>query len=73
MKKGYIYKEASLEDKRSFYVLPTDKAVELTDKFKIKQTEYLKAIEKTIGENEFNKLIGLLEQALPILEKMKEE
>lgn len=73
LKKGYIWKEISREDKRSFYVMPTEKAIELTDKFKIKQAEYLKEIEKTIGENEFNELICLLDKTLPILEKMKGE
>lgn len=72
-KKGYICKEASAEDKRSFYVLPTEQAIELTERFKIKQTEYLKAIEMTIGENEFDKLVGVLDKTLPILENMKEE
>ena len=61
---GYIRKEASEEDKRSFYVLPTDKAVRLTDEFKIKQTEYLKAIEAVIGETEFEELVRLLDKTL---------
>lgn len=73
LKKGYIRKEASVDDKRSFYVLPTDKAVQLTDKFAIKQMESLKKIESILGETEFTKLICLLDQTLPILEKMKEE
>lgn len=73
LKKGYIRKEASMDDKRSFYVLPTDKAVQLTDKFAIKQMDYLKKIESVLGETEFAKLICLLDQTLPTLEKMKEE
>lgn len=73
LKKGYIRKEASTEDRRSFYVLPTDQAVELTDKFKIKQAEYLKAMEAAIGEPQFNELIQLLDQTLPTLEQLKGE
>lgn len=73
LKKGYIQKEVSTEDRRSFYVLPTDKAVQLTEQFNGKQTEYLKAMETTIGEAEFNKLIYLLDQTLPILERLLEE
>lgn len=71
--KGYIYKETSEEDKRSFYVLPTDLAIELTDKFNIKQAEYLKSMEDMIGENKFDELICLLDQILPTLDKRKEE
>lgn len=73
LKKGYIYKEPSLEDKRSFYVLPTDKAVQLTNKFEIKQTEYLKIIEAALSENEFDELIRLLNKSLPTLNKLKEK
>ncbi len=73
LKKGYIYKKPSLEDKRSFYVLPTDKAVQLTNKFEIKQTEYLKTIEAALSENEFDELIRLLNKALPTLNKLKEK
>lgn len=72
LKKGYIYKKPSLEDKRSFYVLPTDKAVQLTNKFEIKQTEYLKTIEAALSENEFDELIRLLNKSLPALNKLKE-
>lgn len=73
LKKGYIYKEALPEDKRSFYVLPTDKALTLADKFNMKQSEHLKEIESEIGEADFNELIRLLNKTLPILDKMKEE
>lgn len=69
LQKGYIRKEAALEDKRSFYVLPTDKAVRLTDEFKIKQTEYLKAIEAVIGETEFDELVRLLDKTLTLEQK----
>lgn len=73
LKKGYISKEISEDDRRSFYVLPTDKAVALTDKFNKKQTERLKSIERELGEADFNELIRLLDKTLPMLEKMKEE
>lgn len=73
LKKGYIYKKPSEEDKRSFYVLPTDKAVKLTDKFNKKQAEYLKTIENALGENDFNELINLVDKALLTIEKIKGE
>lgn len=73
LKKGYIYKENSTEDKRSFFVMPTEKAVKLTEKFNIKQTEKLKTIETAVGETEFDNLVCLLDKTLPVLEKMMEE
>lgn len=73
LKKGYIYKKASTEDKRSFYVLPTDQAIELTDKFNKKQADYLKAMESAMGETDFDKLVCLLDKTLLTLENIKEE
>lgn len=73
LKKGYIRKEISSEDKRSFFVLPTEKAIELTDKYKIKQADYIKEIEKTLGEGEFEQLLTLMDKALPAFEKIKED
>lgn len=73
LQKGYIFKETSTDDKRSFYVLPTEKAIELTDSYKIKQADYLKAIEESLGEADFNELVRMLDKTLPIFEKMREE
>lgn len=73
LKKGYIFKEPSETDKRSFYVLPTEKAMKLTDKFNSEQTEYLKAVESALGEGEFNRLLTLLENALATLKNIKEK
>lgn len=73
LKNGYIYKEPSEDDGRSFYVLPTEKATELADKFNAKQAEYLKRIETQIGENDFDELVCLLDKALTALEKIREE
>ncbi len=73
LKKGYIYKEALTDDKRSFYVLPTEKAVKLTDKFNSEQTEYLKAIEAKLGKDEFDRLVSLLGSALTAFDSIKEK
>lgn len=71
LKKGYIRKEASQDDKRSFYVMPTDKAATLAEEFVTRQTKYLKTMEAELGETEFEELIRLLSKAQPVLEKMK--
>lgn len=71
--KGYIYKEFSPNDKRSFYVMPTEEAIALTDTFKIKQSVHLKTIESALGTEKFEELIQLMDQTLPTLEELNEE
>lgn len=73
LKKGYVYKEASLDDKRSFYVRPTDKGKGLAAEFEKRQTAYLKRIETRLGDTAFTELIRLLGKTQTILDEMKEE
>lgn len=61
-KKGYIYKDFVLSDKRSFYVMPTEKANRLVDEAEQKTTAKLKEIESEIGEEKFEELVNLLEK-----------
>jgi DNA-binding MarR family transcriptional regulator len=70
-KKGYIYKEPSPEDKRSFFVRPTDKAVALCAEYEEKQTERLKELESKLGEDEFNELVRLMDKAQRIIREIK--
>lgn len=67
--KGYIYKASSLNDKRSFYVMPTDKAKQLVAETEAKMNENLKAIEYELGQEKFDLLVSLLEEALAAFEK----
>lgn len=62
-KKGYIYKDFVLSDKRSFYVMPTGKAHSLVDEAEQKTTDKLKEIENEIGEEKFEELVELLIKA----------
>lgn len=71
-KRGYIYKEASLDDKRSFYVRPTAAGKVLADEFEARQTAYLKRIEAALGETAFADLTRLLGETQPILDELKE-
>lgn len=71
LRKGYVYKEACLDDKRSFYVRPTDKGKALAGEFETKQTEYLKRVEEGIGEEDFAELTCLLSKTQIILDEMK--
>lgn len=72
LKKGYICKETSGIDKRSFFVRPTEEGKALAAEFEAKQTERLKTIEARLGEAEFAALVRLLGEVQAILEKIKE-
>lgn len=70
LKKGYVRKEPSPDDKRSFYVRPTEKAIALADEAEAKQTEYIKAVEERLGEKDFAALTELMEKAQVVLGEM---
>ena len=71
--KGYIYKETSADDKRSFYVRPTEAGRELAKEFETKQREYMKKVEEHLGDGEFDELVRLLEAVHRILHDMRED
>ena len=67
LKKGYLLKTPSEEDKRSFTLSPTAKAIELVEQT---YSEYYKTVEMLkvkMGEKEYDKLIELLVRANNIL------
>lgn len=68
LKKGYICKELSGVDKRSFFVRPTEKGEALVKEFETEQTEYLKTIEAKLGETKFDMLVCLLNETQAILD-----
>lgn len=70
-KKGYIYKEQSSEDKRSFFVRPTEKAVELCAQYEEKQTERLNELMEKLGEEEFCELVRLMDKAQRAIREIK--
>lgn len=72
-KKGYIYKEESLSDKRSFYIMPTEKAKILVNKAEMKLNGKLKKIEDKLGEERFNLLINLVEETQEFLKTIEEQ
>lgn len=69
--KGYIYKDFSPSDKRSFYVLPTEKAIKLVDETEKKLNKQLKIMEDKLGEENFALLIDLINKAQKALEEIK--
>lgn len=66
--KGYITKEYSESDKRSFYVIPTDKAKMLVIETESKLNKKLINLEKKLGSKRFDELIRSLEEAKSYLE-----
>ena len=70
-KKGYIFKEQSSEDKRSFFVRPTEKAVALCAEYEKRQTERIIALESELGEADFDELVRLADKAQRIIREMK--
>lgn len=66
--KGYIEKEPSLEDKRAYYIHLTQKGMELVESAKLDLNEQLNHLETCLGQENFNTLIMLTQEANKILD-----
>ena len=69
--KGYITKQPSPEDKRAYYLLPTEKAKTLVKDAKEDLYWYLEQLENGLGEERFDLLVKLAGEAINILEVAK--
>ena len=69
--KGYITKQPSPEDKRAYYILPTEKAKALVKDAKEDLYWYLEQLENGLGEERFDLLVKLAGEAINILEVAK--
>lgn len=67
--KGYIKKERSPEDKRVFFVLPTEKGSALVKDAKADLDRQLGQLEQEMGPDEFNDLVELVRKANEIMQK----
>ena len=67
-KKGYIVKSPSEQDKRAYYILPTEKALELVKAAKTDLNAQLDHLATAMGQEEFETLIRLAETANKILD-----
>ena len=65
--KGYITKDFSSDDKRSFYITPTKKAKELVKSEEKKLHSKLQKIEKAIGVEKFEMLVDTLKKVNEVL------
>ena len=71
LEKGeYIIKQPSETDKRSFFVLPTEKAKHLVSEVDNRLDSQLKFLEQTMGADMFDALITLADWAQKTIEKM---
>lgn len=61
--KGYITKTQSSEDKRSFFILPTEKALTLVESAKEDLNRQLAALAEGMGQEKFDTLVALAQNA----------
>ncbi|MDE6245010.1 MAG: MarR family transcriptional regulator [Treponemataceae bacterium] len=67
--KGYIIKSPSPQDKRAYYILPTEKAQALVKKAKADLTHKLDWLINGLGQDDFNALVAIAEKANKIIER----
>ena len=65
--KGYITKQLSEADKRAYYILPTDKALNLVKAVKGGMCEQLDRLIAGMGQDEFDKFVQLASIANEIM------
>lgn len=65
---GYIVRQYLANDKRSFYVIPTEKAKDLVLEVEAKLNAKLMKLEEKIGSKKFEELLLTLEEARLCLE-----
>lgn len=71
-KKGYIIKEPSAQDKRAYYILPTEKAADLVESAKTDLNSQLERLINGMGQEEFDTLVRLAGIANSILDNKGE-
>ena len=71
--KGYIVKQQTPEDKRVFYILPTEKALTLVERVKKETCQQLEQVVEALGEERFDLLVELLKEADQVLEMELQE
>lgn len=67
--KGYIRKEACADDKRAYYILPTEKALDLVNRSKIDMKNQLDQLISEMGQKKFDDLVYLANIANEIFNK----
>lgn len=73
MDKGYIIKQPSQEDKRAYYILPTEKGLALVESAKLDMNQQLDYLKDGMGQDKFDMLVTLAQEANRILEAKSKE
>lgn len=71
-KNGYITKTPCVQDKRAYYILPTEKGISLVNEVKIDLIKHLNYLVDNMGQDEFETLVLLAEKANKILDNKGE-
>ena len=71
--KGYITKEQSTEDRRAYYIIPTEKALALVESAKQDMDWQLTRLMEAMGQAEFDQLVSLAQTANKIMEENRGE
>lgn len=69
LNKGYIEKQQAEDDKRVYYILPTEKAVNLVESEKEKLNLQLEYLVKEMGQEKFDTFVMLAQKANFILDE----
>ena len=67
--KDYIIKEPSKDDKRAYYIIPTEKALALVESAKQEMDGHLSRLIDAMGQDEFDMLVRLAQKASSVLKK----
>jgi len=71
--KGYVVKEQSTYDKRTYHIIPTDKAISLVEHARKNMDGHLNRLVETMGPSDFDALIRLAKKAGEVLRTEQEE
>lgn len=71
-KEGYLTKQPSAIDRRSYLLIPTQKGIQLVEETYCEYFSIMEALYRGMGEADFQKMLLLMEQANVILEKERE-
>lgn len=69
MRAGYVTKTPSPEDGRAYYILPTEKARALVAETQRETDDQLRHMMNTLGKNDFDALVTLINRANHIMEE----
>lgn len=67
IRQGYLQKEQSREDRRSFLLIPTEKAIDLVEHTYMEYYKTREKLKEKMGNREFETFVSLLQKANEIL------